>query len=532
MAEAVGLAASILGIAGAGISITTTLYRFNKSYQGVDRKVESIATTVSVTASILTELGNATKEHPEDLQKLNRWALFSDTIAACKKDFEIIEVAIGKARKDGATVQDQQKIKKNSKYKITPWLKFRWAIGEEKDIDDLFDGTQSHPSGSKGISFDGQKTPSDYGSSVPQPQDVKNGQKRSHAPDNLLTVLTASSNHDDRKDSSQPPNVQGSLPSPGASTKHVQDISQETSRNNYNHTTGDPLPPAAESHLLDSGKYEAWSLTYRKAHVRRDNRYLETVVMTRPFKLTRSWVTATPASYTIAQFRPSKSEHHRSLSVLEKGAIPVIEVIQKLPLAAQKAVENLLERKETRYPSVAKVKIVKPPLWWRLIGRRKNWPSLIVFLEFSDHEFKDDDDDLENAIESTRTERKTFKDDDNVFIQPIESHRPECRAFMNDKDDSIKPIESRRHHRRSICRQSLISDNPLALETIYTRPLRSVYYDSLPRREASLASTSQTLPSEQEAERIMEEFLSKLTASQDAENSTRQVDATTPNREQ
>lgn len=137
MTEAVSLAASILGIAGAGTSITKALYRFTKSYQGVDRKVESIATTVSVTASILAELGNATKEHPGDLQKLDRWALFSDTIAACKNDFEIIEVAIGQARKDGATVQDQEKIKKNSKHKFTSWQKFMWAIGEEKDIDDL-----------------------------------------------------------------------------------------------------------------------------------------------------------------------------------------------------------------------------------------------------------------------------------------------------------------------------------------------------------------------------------------------------------
>ena len=137
MAEAVGLAASILAIAGAGISITTTLYRFTKSYQHADRQVDGIATTVSITSSILTELGNATKEHPGDLQKLNRWALFADTIGACKKDFDIIAAAIGLARKDGAAIQDQKKVRKDNDGKVTPWQKFKWAIGEEKDIDDL-----------------------------------------------------------------------------------------------------------------------------------------------------------------------------------------------------------------------------------------------------------------------------------------------------------------------------------------------------------------------------------------------------------
>ena len=137
MAEAVGLAASILTIAGAGISITTTLYRFTNSYHSTDQKIKDIVTTVSVTASILTELGNAIKEHPDDLQKLNRWALFSDTIAGCKKDFEIIEVAIGAARKDGATVHDQQKAPKDDKTRANPWQKLKWAIGGEKVVEDL-----------------------------------------------------------------------------------------------------------------------------------------------------------------------------------------------------------------------------------------------------------------------------------------------------------------------------------------------------------------------------------------------------------
>lgn len=142
MAEAVGLAASILGIAGVGVSITTTLYRFTQSYKLADRKVESIVTTVSVTSSILTELGNATKEHPGDLQKLNRWALFSDTIAACKRDFELIATAIGDARKRGATIQDQPKMRKDGKGKATPWQKLKWAIGEEKDVDDLLNSLE------------------------------------------------------------------------------------------------------------------------------------------------------------------------------------------------------------------------------------------------------------------------------------------------------------------------------------------------------------------------------------------------------
>ncbi|MCJ1425969.1 hypothetical protein MMC29_003870 [Sticta canariensis] len=303
MAEAAGLAASILAIAGAGISITTTLYRFTKSYQSTDRKVEGIVTTVSVTASILTELGNAIKEHPDDLQKLNRWTLFSDTIAGCKKDFEIIELAIGAARKGGATMQDQQKIRKDDKSSATPWQKLKWAIGGELEVEDLLgslersksnlqllldasnydtlrklekshalnpqlveqlaeirailpwlvtnmsklgyrpgraDGSDKHLGLPQELSFGEQKAPPDSDSSAPPSQEIKDGKKEPHPCDNVLSV---ESNPDDGKDVLLPPNVQEPLPPQAVSREPVLDVIQGPSPEHPNHATGETLSP-------------------------------------------------------------------------------------------------------------------------------------------------------------------------------------------------------------------------------------------------------------------------------------------------
>lgn len=132
MAEALGLASTIMAIAGVGVSVTTTLYTFSTSYTGADRKVEGIATTVSVTAAILTDLGNAAEEHPTELQKINRWSLFPQTTAACRKDFDILATALVKARKG----------QRDNAKKMTPWERLKWAIGGENSINDLLDSLE------------------------------------------------------------------------------------------------------------------------------------------------------------------------------------------------------------------------------------------------------------------------------------------------------------------------------------------------------------------------------------------------------
>jgi hypothetical protein len=67
MADATGLGASLLGIAGAGIKIVTTLRTFAASYSRASGRINSLSADVALTASILTELGNTVKEYEVEL---------------------------------------------------------------------------------------------------------------------------------------------------------------------------------------------------------------------------------------------------------------------------------------------------------------------------------------------------------------------------------------------------------------------------------------------------------------------------------
>ncbi|MCJ1463974.1 hypothetical protein MMC07_002584 [Pseudocyphellaria aurata] len=630
MAEAVGLAASILGIAGAGISITTTLYRFTKSYQSTDHKVESIVTTVSVTSSILTELGNATKEHPEDLQKLNRWALFSDTIAACKRDFEIIEAAIGNARKADTVIHDQQKMRKDAKGKATPWQKLKWAIGGEKDIDDLLNSLERSKSnlqllldtsnydilrklekshalnpelaeqlteirailpwlvtnmmklgyrpdradvsnknltGFQGVSSDEQKAPPEE-VSMPPAQEVKDKQKRSSIPD----VRAAIPNQSVGKDAPQPLNVQDPLSPLEVSRSPVEEVPQDPSPKNSNHVIGD-LPvvepnedesPAARSDRFDRANYESWSLTYRKAHVKKEKEYFEIVVITRLIKLKCAQVREIPESYRFVKLQPSESE--LKLAVLGNEAARVIEFITSLPLPAQKAVDRLLKRRKAVRPTVVKVNIVKQPLWRRIVGRRKSWPSLVVFLEctpeISKSSYSNDYMSSESSSSSLRGRNTDITEE--VVTRRRRSRSPshprekmleekiiveKSRRPPEPKDDVVEIIEQHSSLQRS---SSPLSSSPSTYKDEqevgeddgqehadktgripsdegqeYDADASAKYFNGMKRfsRSASTTSGGQALPSEQDAERIMEEFLSGLTTSQDGEDSTFADDA-------
>ena len=143
MAEAIGLAASILSIAGAGISVTSTLYSFAKSYSSVDAKVEGIAGSVSITAAILMNLGDIVKQNPQDFKKDESEKRFKDATAACKKDFDCLKEALGRVKKEWKNETGGRMEKMTT---ITPWDKLKWAIGGEKIIHDLMESLRESKS--------------------------------------------------------------------------------------------------------------------------------------------------------------------------------------------------------------------------------------------------------------------------------------------------------------------------------------------------------------------------------------------------
>lgn len=125
MTEAIGLGASIITLASAGIGASRALYSFKNVYAGADSQIERIAGSLSVTSTILLELGHTVDQNQAHLQKLNRLGVFSWTINHCKKDFDDVYTAMELSRRYlGA----------NGKRGFNRWERFKWAIGGEKRL--------------------------------------------------------------------------------------------------------------------------------------------------------------------------------------------------------------------------------------------------------------------------------------------------------------------------------------------------------------------------------------------------------------
>src|SRR6266498_978926 len=127
MAEAFSLASSILGVAELGLSLTKSLYRFTGAYRGADTKAEEIEGRVSITASILTELGDIV-ENNQQYFKRNPTGALEAPVSSCKRDYTKLKDAIHEAKrepKDGVASSMGK-----FKAKMTAWEKLKWALGE------------------------------------------------------------------------------------------------------------------------------------------------------------------------------------------------------------------------------------------------------------------------------------------------------------------------------------------------------------------------------------------------------------------
>ena len=97
MVEAFGLAASILGVAELGLSVTQSLYRFTVSYRDADWRVEEIEGRVSVTATILKELHSTVKSN-EQYFKRNPTGALEAPVSSCRRDYKRLKDAVDEAK--------------------------------------------------------------------------------------------------------------------------------------------------------------------------------------------------------------------------------------------------------------------------------------------------------------------------------------------------------------------------------------------------------------------------------------------------
>jgi len=102
MAEVVGLAASIIQIAGTGAKLSVALYNYTKSAANADPQIRDVADDIELTSNVLENVGKLFET--EDVKSIVSKKAIQDAnniIKKCEDVFEEISRIIDKRRKSG-----------------------------------------------------------------------------------------------------------------------------------------------------------------------------------------------------------------------------------------------------------------------------------------------------------------------------------------------------------------------------------------------------------------------------------------------
>ncbi|KAF2489347.1 hypothetical protein BU16DRAFT_179354 [Lophium mytilinum] len=99
MAE-IGLIASVIQVAGAGLTLADTLYQYADSVSSADKRIKDIAKDVKLTSRVIDELGSIFKKNETALLlSKNAVSTAEETVLECSSLFEEMDAAIKKTKK-------------------------------------------------------------------------------------------------------------------------------------------------------------------------------------------------------------------------------------------------------------------------------------------------------------------------------------------------------------------------------------------------------------------------------------------------
>jgi hypothetical protein len=99
MAE-IGLIASVIQVAGAGLKLSQTLYQYGESVSSADRRIKDIAKEVQLTSFVIRELGDIFEsDQSSALLSANAIKTAGETIDECSTVFTELDAVISKTKK-------------------------------------------------------------------------------------------------------------------------------------------------------------------------------------------------------------------------------------------------------------------------------------------------------------------------------------------------------------------------------------------------------------------------------------------------
>ena len=131
MAEAIGVAASLVGIVSAGVSVVSALTKSGISLRGSNDKINSLAGRVSLTVSILSDIATTVEQNASGFKKKEFWRTWRKVLSSCEESYGRLEKALLKARRSGNAKE------KGGNDGVSVWGKLVWALGGETEMQDL-----------------------------------------------------------------------------------------------------------------------------------------------------------------------------------------------------------------------------------------------------------------------------------------------------------------------------------------------------------------------------------------------------------
>jgi hypothetical protein len=133
MAE-IGLIASVIGVAGAGLKLSITLYTFSETVATAADSIKAIAKDVSLTSAVLEELGSNLK-HDEQARLYSGAALKTaqTVVVDCEAVFKQIDGALSKSMERISGLSSNGKRKgKGGKVVLSAMEKLKWPFLQPK----------------------------------------------------------------------------------------------------------------------------------------------------------------------------------------------------------------------------------------------------------------------------------------------------------------------------------------------------------------------------------------------------------------
>ncbi|KAF1849610.1 uncharacterized protein K460DRAFT_399726 [Cucurbitaria berberidis CBS 394.84] len=101
MAEPIGLIASVIQVAGAGLKLSQTLYQYVDGVATADRRIKDIAKEIELTSFVVEELGNVFKQdETSNLISKNAVKTANETMKECSTVFADIDATLKKSKKN------------------------------------------------------------------------------------------------------------------------------------------------------------------------------------------------------------------------------------------------------------------------------------------------------------------------------------------------------------------------------------------------------------------------------------------------